>query len=235
MAIVHVQDDNAMGSGVSTVSITLNSVGSGNLLWAMTTGDTANRLWTISDDQSNTWNQIHTINDLSMRELQASYAGNVAAGNTQITATINVSSGDVVLVVGEVSGIDTTTPLDTSDEFSRTSNDSTHHCAATTEIDTAADVYVLAGGMHNADPGTLTKGASYTEILNVGSTAWSYLFQYRISASALTNERGSWTSTDDRHCQGIIASFVAAAGGGGTNPKGPLAGIAINGPIRRVV
>lgn len=207
-APAHVQDDNANGVSVTSLGITLTGVSAGNLLYAITNGDTANRNWTMSDDNADTWTQEQEIDDIGADETQISYAKDVTGGNTLITATISTANGSLSMVVAEISGADTVTPVGASGQFLRASNGTTHFCAITTEIDTPSDVYIAAAGHLNANGDTLTKGASYTELFQFGSLD---MFHYRTSAGALTDERGDWTSSTARNCQGVIVAFVAAA------------------------
>ena len=144
---------------------------------------------------------------------QIFYITNHTGGTVTVTVT---SNANVVKEVHLVEISDSTFDVESSIAGLSTDIDGTlgYPCSAdSTVIDTAADVFVIAGvtiaGGNSVDGG----GSGYTNLHTPSSTSAT---QYKTSASALTNERG-WVaeSGTNRNYSGAIASFVAAGGGGG--------------------
>ncbi len=214
MAISVVQVSNGAESNASAFATDFNSATTANNLIVAGLCHTAaaNRQYTFTDDAPNGSYTKLTRHYHNGWFVQISYFENAAAITSDVTSTVDASSSQNRLIQAyEIDGVDTSGTFDVEGEFIRASNDSTHYSGETTEIDTVANVFVLACGVHNSTAGTLTEDANFT----MGYTTSRGLIQYRVSAGALTNERGSWTSSTSRNCFGGIASFVGSAGGGG--------------------
>lgn len=200
-------------SGVSAVEITLTGVGAAASLFALILrAGSGSRTYTTTDDKGNTWHEA--VTDVSSgRQHEIEYSDNVAGGDTIITVT---QSGGGSLgfnaLVCEFSGLDSAGSLDVTSSFVESANSDNHFCGAVGEIDTAANVVCLAVGTLNSLSGVsgTNPGTNWTEL---GSSNTD-IRQYRVSAAALTDERGEWHSVGiDRTGAGVIASFKAAGGG----------------------
>lgn len=219
-APTHVQNNSGTFTGVASGGLLLNSVASGNLLVGTLVSKNTARSWTFSDDKGNTW-----VNDKAFvgtnGRCRISHANNVAIGNTTITATIDLFTGEWNMSVFEVSGQDTSTPLDQTSEIANNST-TDHHCAAASNINTSSNgTFIVGTGITQFTAGTLTKGGSYTLVTsgNMPTGNHSFLTHYRTSSTALTAERGTWTSTTSRTSDCVIASFKAPTAGGGSKVK----------------
>lgn len=210
-----VQGATSTGSAVTSLQVTLTAVAAGNLLVLLIDcNNTADRTFTVADDQGNTWSRAVRIRGATnTRICEIWLANNVAAGTTIITVTPSASA-TLRIFAEEVADIDDTVPLDQTGTNEEAAGVTAHYSAASGSIDTAADVICYSVGIHNASAGTLTQGTGWTQLY--GTTP--YHAQYRVSAGALTDERGAWTSGTARQSVGAIASFKGAAAGGGPFP-----------------
>jgi len=121
-----------------------------------------------------------------------------------IVVTASGSSVFSALAV-EVSGLDLAGIYDVSDEFTNAAGQTTHFSAASGSIDTAANTYCIAVGVLSASSGGFTAGTNWNSLGE--SSAAEQLAQYRISASALTDERGIMTTVTGRASDCAVASF----------------------------
>src|SRR5690606_32712737 len=137
---------------------------------------------------------------------------NHAGGDIAITVTPSGSSTFSAVAI-EVSGLDNTaTPI--TGEFSDAGNLNTHHCAAVGEIDTSGAAFIIAAGALNSPSGvtSVNPTGSYTEI-DVGNQGF---IGYWAAPSAVTDERGQWTSGGTaRTGIGAIIAYPAGVGGDG--------------------
>jgi hypothetical protein len=218
MAVAHVQvsTEGVVTAGTSG-SVTLTGVGSGRLLIAYIHQAAGTlRTYTASDDRSNAWAEAVAIATSFVSSLW--YGKNTAAGDTQITIAASLSA-TYRFFVQEVSGADTTAPLDqTSSQTAEGSTNNHTSSASASVIDTAADVIVCCvGSVSSSGVSATTAGGSYTKIT---SAVVTFLAQYWVSAGALTNEQGAWSHTGTaRAGRSVIASFKGATGGGGNRRR----------------
>jgi hypothetical protein len=194
--------------------VTLTGVASGNLIFAaigqIASDPTAS--YPVSDSQGNTYNSIGQIVTSSNRIMEFRYAKNVTGGTVVVQVNQTGSTAGYRVWVVEIAGADTVNPLDDFAFFDDGSALTTHHCAPSGDIDTAANVIVLCASATSSSFGTPTANGSYTPRTFVGD---GFTFaQYWSSAGALTDERGTWTSSTGRQCASGIVSFKAAAAGG---------------------
>jgi hypothetical protein len=141
------------------------------------------------------------------------YAVVTTAGTSTVTvaATGGLSFFAARSKILAVSGA--TIELDTSATQLNGTNTTAHPCAPVGEIDTAADVIVLATCTTSANTGTVTAPSGFTlraTMLANRSFVWT-----RESTSALTDERAQWTSTSSIQSLGSVVSFKAVTPGGG--------------------
>ncbi len=176
-----------------------------NSLIASVAENSGARTYTWTDDKgggSNTYTKLTALVDDGFVQISHSIQAGAA---TTLTNTVDASSGqNRVLAIYEISDTDDGIAFDVEGSFDRGANSTDHFCAAVGEIDTAPNVFVVCVGAHNADAGAHTQGSGYTP---VGVDVERNFHQFKTSASALTDDRGAFTSAESRHIEGVMASF----------------------------
>jgi hypothetical protein len=172
-------------------------------------------VYTVSDDKGNTYTKACEQVGASSRYV-AIYYSVVTTGGAPVTASVAATGGISYgfTVVAATPAASSTVAADAASNFTDGSAGTTHRCGAVGLIDTAADVFVVAGTATDASDGTTTDPTSFTlrqTILAQRGFVWT-----RESAGALTDERGQWSSTSNCDSTGAIASFKTVAGGGST-------------------
>ena len=193
------ESDFTLNSG-TPITIVLPGVTAHSLLAVVVQcHSTAIRTFTCSDDKSNTWVEAIRAQD-GGADGAIFYVEDAAAGDTTITITPNaaITCGAIAY---EISGADT---LDQTAQFDDTVSSDNHYCAAAGGITTHADVIVICNGRLTAAATSLAAGSGYT----ASYTSTSRIVQYKISETALSAERGAFTSVGtDRPSFGFMASF----------------------------
>lgn len=226
-AVAHVQTSTEVIVTAGTSGgVTVTGVGPANhlavLLGQTTTSD---RTFSTSDDKGNTWVQAVRIRSTNGNIAEIEHAQNTATGDTLVTVTVGGGlSSTFRFFVHETSGVSTSASLDQTSSLDETVATNNHLSSAdATVIDTAADVIVYTASVMNAAHTATSPGTGYTEIDSASEQAY---FQYRVSASALTDERGAWSGTGTARTAGnTIASFKGDAAGAATPKRLPLLGI----------
>lgn len=211
----HVQSTGWVEDVSDVVTLTLNSVVAGNTLVALVSqySGTA-RTYTVVSSNGGDFTKRQDNNP--GRVVQIWSLENVASGTHTITITSSAGATFEGLAV-EIGSI-STTPFDVANQNDNTAGTTSHFCAPAGEIDTAAAVYCICVGALSGTTSGFTKGADWTT-LGAGPTDRT-IAQYRISAGALTDERGPWSSAAGRASTCAIASFKGATASG----WGPLLG-----------
>ncbi len=207
MAVVQV-------SAVGSTSLSLTGVAAGNTVIVLIAQYSAdNRTYSVSDDVVGAYTNDKFFQGSTARRVSFQSFRNHPGGNITISVTPSASSQFVAAAI-EVSGLDdAATPI--TGEFSDAGNTNTHHCAAVGEIDTSGAALILIAGALNSQAGvtSVNPTGSYTEIdagLNQAFLA------YWDAPSAVTDERGQWTSGGTaRTGIGAIIAYPAGVGGGG--------------------
>jgi hypothetical protein len=200
----HVQNSGIQeGVGVTSISYTLTGVQAGNMLATVHTVQTANRDFTTTSDNGNSW--IERLDQFSP-ELAIFDSIGANAGNTQITHTVNVSTANLKAVGYEVANV---VAFDTSDFYDDTTIENTHELSQA-GINTAADVIVFGVGRLGATGGAMTPPTGWITYNPVyTNSAW---IGYRISAAPLTSYVGTWTHVATaRAARGLITSYKGAS------------------------
>lgn len=209
----------------STLSVSLTGVTAGNLLVLLLhEGKQQATTFTINDaingdnkdNQNNAWTRLLTKQAGATRGHTSAiaYAPATAGGNTTVRVNaVSATSFAIALVEVNITGSGASV-VDQTSFNDYTSIDITNHYAAADAnvIDTAADVIVFVVGSHGYSI-TVNTGSGYTRINSGPSSelnAWG-IFQYKISAGALTNEQGAWTTASAENHNGVMASFVAGS------------------------
>lgn len=193
-----VQFSHAGGSG--QVVFHLSGVGAGNTL-AIIYGQNGgvHRSYSTSDDINGLWTQGARGDESFNRKAGIDYVENTAGGDLTITLTANAGSAAVRATVVEI----TPSLFDTSGFDTNSSNTNNHPCGL---VNTASDVFVLAGGTLATSSGNASTHPDYTLLTNHDDC---YLFQYRRSDGPLVGEHATWHSTVGRAHTCVIASFTA--------------------------
>lgn len=117
-ATAFVQSDETISfSGTTVVAVLPSNMTAGNLIAVhINWSSEVITLDSVTDSDSNSYTILHnpTTGTASTHSAALAYAGNIAGGSATITATFSASIGSRI-IVHEVSGVDTTTPLDKSD------------------------------------------------------------------------------------------------------------------------
>lgn len=196
------------------------NVATGNLLTVQIAQWDANgghRTASVSDSLGNVYTRAARLVGSSASSancVEEWYAKNVTGG--AVTVTVNYGAGNNTgfdLLVKEISGADSASPLDQSATFDEASKTLLQHdCAPVGGITTAANVYISGTSALNSAGGTITPGAGYARI---ASAAAQVVFLEQSSAAAVAGTRGDFTSTIGRGGCACLVSYKAASGGGG--------------------
>ena len=151
------------------------AVGSGNLLAGIVTWATStpSDLTSVTDDKGNSYTIVNAIADTGNNQSAASFYGkNLSGGPTVITANFGVSNNFKGLSVQEFSGLDTSAPLDGTNEQGQlqtspgTGTDGVKS-GASTQTPSVDNAVVFAGSVNTGATGTgsqaFTPGTNFTE------------------------------------------------------------------------
>lgn len=163
--------------------------------------------YAVTDDQGNSYSTIVSGAQGANYETTLYYAVVASAGPTTVTISRDAGSGTFAcsaLAMEPDSG--STISLDAFAGFGAPSGSATKYCAPVGEIDTAADVLIVAAAaLQGADSGTPAGPSGYS-LAQSPNAKWSFLW-HRASSSPLSNERAQWTGFSGYLSAGAIASF----------------------------
>ena len=198
-------------TGGSSGTVSLTGVTAGRLLVAVLLGGTANRTWSLADDVNGAWTLGPAVAHVGGWSAIA-YCEDTGAGDTVVTATISVSTGNLRWEAYEVSGAATTGALEASDAYAETVNTDNHVCSEL-GIDASAGSIIFSCSRCNSTYTSGAPGTNYTDLACGGTTI--EMSQYRATAGALSGEQAPWTGTgSDRQARSAMAVFKAAAAAG---------------------
>ncbi|MEE4247768.1 MAG: hypothetical protein V2I33_20390, partial [Kangiellaceae bacterium] len=187
------------GTEASPIALTLSGVKRGSTL-VVTLGQpgSANRTWSTSDDQSNTWSD-NQIASSSARQAYMAYAENAAAGDTVVTIAANASASTIVRVY-EIEA----SSFVSWGTYIRNSDDTVHYCNDVGN-DTPPHSGIIGVVQHNSSIGVPTAVEGQEIDLVVANTT---TFQYQFAKTPKQSVKGEYTSTS-RNCLGMQAVFAA--------------------------
>lgn len=210
MAAAYVQSANGTGFASSTVTATFTTSNNttGNILVAFANGGLAPTI-TFTDGAGNTWTSIGTGTSGFSFTCQAGWAQVVSGGGTKITITANftVASGNQTLIITELSGIDTTTPVD-------------NFAYANTTFGTGTDAF-SSGNFTTTNNGCLIYGAITDE--NGNANAFSAGTGFTRRESYTFDGGGRFAASEDliqSTAGSIAATFTNTVGGAIGNQVG---------------
>lgn len=217
MAMNVVQSVAASANQQGSVSVTLASTGAGNLLLVYV--ECSNPTVTLTPSTTGSTQTFNSIANPKPGggQAQAWYVKNCASGTTGITVTRNTGVGQFSLIVMEVSGVDTASPLDQS-ASSTTQGDS-----GTTGTTTQASEFWWVGfsaDSANSDgtsPSFSGLSAGWTPDKETessqggaNSNTGAYDAYQIVSATGAANATITITNAASVNCKGIIATFKAS-------------------------
>lgn len=205
MAIAKVVSTEVAGAGTTPAVDTTGA----SLLVACVCGDTAP---SISDSKGNTWNELLMETGDFGYEVSLFYAANPTVGTGH---TFTVSGGSPAMGVVAFSGVATTSPFD---QQSTGDQDNTSPASAGSVTPTEDNELLVAGcgGLGSA----VSIGSSFNldqDIDVVGGTNFSVAIAHKIQTTAGA-ENPDWAFSGTAIAT-VIATFKAAAGGGGRTTK----------------
>ncbi len=114
MALAIPQYNSATGSAVTSLACAFASaVTTGNLIVVCIRQSTTSQTCTVTDNHSNVYTQaVSQQQTADGHTVRIYYAKNVTGGTTTVTATFSASNNHPWIFIAEVSGADTTSPLD---------------------------------------------------------------------------------------------------------------------------
>lgn len=200
-------------SAVATVALAYNgAVTPGNMLWCEVSCADNQTISGVSDSVNGAWSSAINVNNTPNNQRTALfYQENTGAGTPTVTATFSAEANFVHLTIMEESGVATTTPLDKVTSAIGTSNS-----ASSGNVTPATDGQTLAGGMQ-AFGVTITATGGWTRRITDVSQECVSFDQVQVTAAAVALTASLSGSTN---WLAAIATFTAAAGGGGDTLMG---------------
>lgn len=234
MALAHVQHANSSlwfsSSTTAAATFTTQNTAAANLYWlAVCWSNTAVTINGVADTEGNTWTPIGSIvtdvpNGFAS---QLFYAKNVVGGSKPtVTVTFSAATSNRDLAIAEVSGADTSSPLDGS-AASLSAGSGTDGLVAATYTTTANGNYLAGATFSAAQSGqTLTAGTGYT--LRVLDSGHSEMFgtESQIQSTASASTATTFTSSGFATSLVMGAAFKAASGVAPAVSRLPLLGVA---------
>lgn len=210
MALALVQSVIATGASVASVTTAGINTTTGNLLVA--DGATYTRDGVTSDNNGPlTWTNVAATGAITGR-LRQDYSKNIT-GKTGHTFTLTCTGGNdyPTICVREISGADTTAPLDKSaTDF--TSGNSTSHTTANTATTSQANE-IICGCGSSASACTYTAGGSYTQDQNQATGSNEGLISARKIVSATGAYAFDFTTNNSVAARSIVSTYIEASGG----------------------
>lgn len=212
----YVQSGNFTNFGSGTTStVTLSSVVSGHLLvagfsWTQASGDTV----TCSDTLGTTFTTYSRVVGSTTQTFESCYGIAPASGTDVITVTFGTGVSFRQMVAAEYSGINTTTPLDTSASVSTTLTSGTGTDNVTTPAATTTSSGDLIVGLFEDVEGnttTATAGTGFTS-RQIANTS-ELMLEDKNQASAGSIAATATYSNSGIHYLGAMLAFKPATAG----------------------
>ncbi len=205
-----------------TLAYTSDNTGS-NLLLCLVTWDTAGGrvIDTVTDSKSNAWSLAKFQDDTTnLQGCALYYAPNAAAGPNTVTVTFNGSALFTGLIVGEYSGIATSSPLDGTPAGQTTSGTTATDNVTSGNTTTGQSGSLIIGAMADTDGNaTMSAGTGFTKQGASQTSGLSLEDMVQGSAGAIA---ATWTRSVAGRYAAITAAFKAAAGGTQAPPPSPF-------------
>lgn len=215
--MAHVQTAKSSGNSAATsVTVSIGTTTSGNLLVIGVTWYGSRTFSSISDNKSNTWTQIGSqLDTASPIHTRMYYAKNISGGSGH-TITVNFSGNGCypTAIASEFSELDTSSPLDVQAGTTGGAS-TTPSSGSTTTRSTANQLLVCFEAEESTATCTHTAGTNYTKPTNGseddGSNYGTAGIEYRI-VSATGTDAGTWTIGQNVKWACQVATFKYAGG-----------------------
>ncbi len=193
------QSSLATGNGSATISLSGVLAGSTIILLISQYGSTTVRTYSAPDYSV-------AVQNNPGRQATILYRTNVPAGDHSITVSANTGTLAFEALAIEIGP----STFENASTWNSGSTTTVHYCAASGSIDSAADSFLVSGGvLHSAQTGGGTKHSSATLIYSNTFALW----QYERSDAGFVDERHDWTTGGGRISVNSCATFVAATTG----------------------
>lgn len=232
-ATAHVKHASSDNTAINNPTATFaGSTTSSNLICGAVAYDSAVTLNSVTDSKGNTYSIVRTVTDaLNLTKLSSFYAKNITGGASHaVTANLSATSTYALIAVHEVSGADTSTPLDVETGQVQVDPTGTDGISSGSVSTSTNGQYVFAGSFTSAPPSSSTAfsaGTSYTLRVNDGyiNTLSKIGTESRIQTSS-----GSIAGTFTRSETGmdymtVVMTFKEAGGGAASVNRLTLLGV----------
>lgn len=202
-------------SGTTIARAFTSNVTAGNMIVAIVrnkeigSGGTADAQ-SVTDGLSNTYTRVvgAFIDNAQPERVELYYAKNISGGACTVTATWAAAKERRTINVYEVSGCDTTEPLEASN-----SGTGTGTAISAGNVVTAGEAIIFAGMVNDDSYTGITAGTGWTG--RDAADVWGEAFyEDRIEASGGTFT-GDATNAASKAWAAVVAAFKVAGGGGG--------------------
>lgn len=220
-AFVQSTTGNAVTSPTVTTAFASATTGT-NLIFVVTSDDSGltTSVTAVTDNKSNTYTKIlHVAGTSSM---SVWYAKNIAGGSGHtVSVTWNeANTGRCAVAAQELSGLDTTAPLDKSTSATGTSTAPSSGASAAT---VQADELVCGALSYGGTVTTTTLGSGYTNLGKVDVANTGVAAESKVVA-ATGAQTATFTLAASRTWLAAVVTFKAAGGGGGGGGGSPKLG-----------
>jgi hypothetical protein len=226
-AVAFVQSATGTGDGVSTVAVTV-TVTSGNVMavfigWYVAT----NTLSSVTDTQGNTYTLLDNPTTYINKRGALAHAVMASSGSNTVTATFSATTDVPQIIIHEISGVNTTTPIDNNQHLMAGGEATGTDAVTTGNITTTQNGdYIFCGA--TASGITLTAGSNspaYTNRATVnGVLSQVSRSEDQVQTSAGTISGRFTPSGANNWVVGVMA-FQPAAAGAACTPTLTLLGV----------
>ena len=219
-AIVQEKQNDIGGSGGTTMTVTPDSnVTAGNLIHVAITYDySLGQSDSVTDNLSNTYTQINAVNDTThTQRIVSYYAKNINGGAATITLNTPNSNTFRGIVIREISGCDTASPLDGNNiNWQATPGTGTDALVSGNDTNTVT-AFMSAGSVRTSGAGAPTAGTGFTSsaLAFFTSAAGGGRLESKASVSVATQQATLTAAANIDHIT-WMAMFKEAAAGGAT-------------------
>jgi hypothetical protein len=198
MAIAVAQICTEIGTGAGTTPATVtftNPITAGNVIAVMLIQTaTATRTYTCADNIIGSYGTEDIVNNVR-GAISIWHSAIHSGGETTVTVTGNTGSTPFYIVALELSGFPSGAAANPPSDFLQEPVASDDHTASASGVSAAGDaISLVAGYLYSATTTDTHIHDGYTRILS-GSTSLSFIFEYKLFPSGVSNEVGSWGST----------------------------------------
>lgn len=208
---VAVSQSNAVeGSGVGSLSASFPGANTaGRTILAFLRMSTTTQTVTISDTAGNVYTQAAAqVQSTDGHQIRLFYAKNIAASSNTVTATFSGTNNHPWLSIYEISGLNTTSPLDQT-ASAQGSNSTAVNTGATGTLRSANEFVFVGTGFNTPSfNGTVTAGSGYT--LALQDTTNSRAANEVSTPSSTGGVTGTFSLSKTANWSALVATFAPA-------------------------